>query len=193
MNKFEHLKNQISQCRICEDSLEFGVNPIVQIHPKAKILIAGQAPGKKVHESSIPFNDASGDKLRDWLGVNKQQFYNPELFAILPMGFCYPGKGKSGDLPPRKECAEHWRIATLQQLTNIKLTLLIGQYAIKWHLGDGAKKNLTETVKNWQHYSGNQVPLPHPSPRNFIWFKNNPWFEQELVPYLKTQVRKLSG
>lgn len=191
MIDFQQLKTNISKCQLCCSELEFGVNPVVQINPQAQILIAGQAPGRKVHESGIPFNDASGDKLRSWMGINQATFYDPTKIAILPMGFCYPGKGPSGDLPPRKECAKEWRQVVLNQLPNIKLSLLIGQYAIKWHLQEKALSNLTKTVQNWQQYSSNQIPLPHPSPRNFIWFKNNPWFDRDLLPELKLRVSKL--
>jgi len=193
MENFDQLRERIAQCRLCESSLEQGVNPVLQIDPRAKILIAGQAPGRKVHESGIPFNDASGDRLRRWMGIDKSTFYDPTQIAILPMAFCYPGKGRSGDLPPRKECATTWRNLVLAQLTNIKLTLLIGQYAIKWHLPETMRNNLTETVKHWQEYPSNLVPLPHPSPRNIAWFQKNPWFEQHLIPELALRVREITG
>jgi len=185
---FVELQSNIASCRICESFLAHGVNPVVQIDPSAKILIAGQAPGRVVHETGIPFNDASGNRLRDWMGIDKSIFYDPTKIAILPMGFCFPGTGKSGDLPPRKECAEKWRETVLQHLTNIKLTLLIGQYAMKWHLGKRMRPTLTETVRNWQDYPNSIIPLPHPSPRNYGWFKKNPWFEQEVLPMLKTNI-----
>lgn len=165
----------------------------------ARILIVGQAPGAKVHASGIPFDDPSGDRLRDWMGVNKALFYNPQQVAILPMGFCYPGRGKSGDLPPLKICAKTWRQSLLGSLTNIQLILVIGQYAQAWHLGRNGtpemKKTLTETVKNWRDYyqaSEQQLlPLPHPSPRNNIWLKKNPWFEADVLPTLKQRVASL--
>ena len=188
MNRFDQLKSEIKQCRLCETELEAGANPVVQLHPEARILIAGQAPGKKAHLSSVPFDDASGERLRHWMGIDKDLFYNESKIAILPMGFCYPGKGKSGDLPPRKECTLQWRVRVLDTLPDIRLTLLIGQYAMKWHLGTSMEKNLTETVRAWRQYSDTILPLPHPSPRNFSWFKNNPWFEQELLPTLRKRV-----
>lgn len=141
---------------------------MLQISPSAKILIAGQAPGRKVHESGIPFDDASGDRLREWMGVSKEDFYNPEKIAILPMSFCYPGTGKSGDLAPRKECEPAWRQKLLDQLSALKMTLLVGQYAQNFHLGK-SKETLTQRVKAWQSYWPQNIPLPHPSPRNNIW------------------------
>ena len=177
-------------CTICTD-LPFGPRPVFQISPTAKILIAAQAPGVRVHESGRPFTDPSGDRLRDWMGIGNEIFYDSAKIAIVPMGFCYPGTGKSGDLPPRKECAPAWRADLLATAPDIKLTLVIGQYAHKWHLGKTQKKNLTETVKHWRGYiDKNIIPLPHPSPRNNIWLKKNPWFEKELIPILKDQVKK---
>ena len=188
---FMTLKNNVLNCTLCEKDLALGVNPVVQIHPEAKILIAGQAPGRKVHETNIPFNDASGNRLRDWMGIDKSIFYDEKKIAILPMGFCFPGTGKSGDLPPRKECAIKWRNDVLEHLKNIELTLLIGQYAIHWHLGKDRKKTLTETVKNGECYSNGIVPLPHPSPRNQGWMKNNPWFSENVLPRLKDKINEL--
>ena len=185
---FNVLKNEIKSCTICEAYLPHGVNPVLQINPKAKILIAGQAPGRKVHESNIPFNDASGSRLRDWMGVDKEVFYDPEMIAIVPMGFCFPGTGKSGDLPPRVECAKKWRARLLEQLPNIELTILIGMYAMKWHLKKEMAATLTETVRNWKQYTNDIFPLPHPSPRNFGWFKKNPWFEEEILPNFRDKI-----
>ena len=182
--EFSLLIESVRQCRICEKSLPLGPRPVLQVHPRAKILIAGQAPGRRVHESGIPFDDPSGDRLRDWLGVTREQFYDETKIAILPMGFCYPGTGKSGDLPPRPECAEAWRNRLLQSLPRITLTLVIGQYAQRWHL-PRMHRNLTETVRAWQDYGPNIIPLPHPSPRNNIWLKKNPWFSESLLPSLK--------
>ena len=187
---FSRLIDEVRGCRLCEAELTHGPRPVFQIHPDARILIAGQAPGIKVHESGIPFNDASGDRLREWMGIDKDIFYDNEKIAILPMGFCYPGKGKSGDLPPLPRCAETWRQTLLDTLGNLQLTLLIGQYAQNWHLKEHRKKTLTETVKNWQEYGKSQIPLPHPSPRNNIWLKKNPWFERELLPELKQAVQQ---
>ncbi|MFT7686626.1 MAG: uracil-DNA glycosylase [Candidatus Azotimanducaceae bacterium] len=190
---FTQLHDEILACKICEPHLEAGVNPVVQINPNAKILIAGQAPGRRVHETNIPFNDPSGDRLRDWMGMDKTDFYNSESVAILPMGFCFPGSSKSGDLPPRKECAAQWRQTVLDQLPNIRLTILIGNYAMKWHLGGAMGKNLTETVQNWRRYPEGVFPLPHPSPRNFGWFKKNPWFDEEVLPELRDRIASING
>jgi uracil-DNA glycosylase len=160
----------------------------LQWHPAARILIAGQAPGKKAHDAGVPFADASGERLRGWLGLTAEQFYNPKLVAILPMGFCFPGTGNSGDLPPRPECAPAWRRALLQPLKNLQLMIVIGQYAQAWHLPSN-KASLTETVAAWQHYWPDIIPLPHPSPRNNIWLKRNPWFAQQLLPELQARVK----
>ena len=179
----------VSACRVCEQHLPLGPRPVIQFDPHAKILIAGQAPGKRVHESGVPFDDPSGDRLRDWLGVSRDTFYDATKIAILPMGFCYPGTGKSGDLPPRKECAPTWRRQLLSALEQLKLTLVIGQYAQKWHLPE-TRKNLTETVHAWREFGPDIMPLPHPSPRNNIWMKKNPWFEDTLLPELRAGVRR---
>ena len=187
--EFSQLLESVRECRLCEKSLPLGPRPVLQIDPRARILIAGQAPGRRVHESGIPFDDASGDRLRDWLGVSSEVFYDPTRFAILPMGFCFPGTGKSGDLPPRPECAEAWRQTLLDSLEQLKLTLLIGQYAQRWHLSN-TKKNLTETVRAWQDYGPGIIPLPHPSPRNNIWLKKNPWFAESLLPALKIRTQE---
>lgn len=189
-NEFDQLLTDVSACTLCEKQLINGVRPVLQVNPKAKILIAGQAPGSKVHKTGIPFDDPSGDRLREWMGVTKEQFYNPELIGILPMGFCYPGKGKSGDLPPIPLCAETWRKPLLEAMSNIQLTLVIGQYAQVWHL-DKTEKNLTETVKAWHSYGEHIIPLPHPSPRNNIWLKNNDWFEKDVLIHLKSRVSKI--
>jgi len=181
------LKDQVKHCTLCAEHLPLGPRPVIQMEASSRILIAGQAPGKKVHETGIPFNDASGDRLRDWLGVTSETFYDAKQFAILPMGFCYPGTGKSGDLPPRPECADKWRSTLLASLKNIQLTLVIGQYAMAYHLPNEGK-NLTQTVQNWQQYWPNTIPMPHPSPRNNIWLKRNPWFEETVLPKLKTRV-----
>jgi uracil-DNA glycosylase len=191
-SNLKNLLNEIRDCRLCEEHLPLGPRPVVQADRKARILIVGQAPGRKVHETGIPFNDPSGDRLRDWMGIDKAVFYDATQIALLPMGFCYPGTGKSGDLPPRPECAEAWREKLLQNLPNIQLTLVIGQYAHKYHLAERQSKTLTETVKAWREFSGEGVlPLPHPSPRNNIWLKKNEWFEKDVLPALKDKVRKL--
>lgn len=182
------LLTEIRQCTACEPHLSHGANPVIQAHPNARLLIIGQAPGVKVHESSIPWNDASGERLREWLGIGSDTFYDEQKVAIVPMGFCYPGKGKSGDLPPRKECAELWHKKVLRSLPNIQMTLLIGQYAQNYYLKERATKTLTETVKNWQVWAPEFLPLPHPSPRNNIWLKKNPWFESEVIPYIRKHI-----
>ncbi|EHI9301703.1 uracil-DNA glycosylase family protein [Vibrio vulnificus] len=185
----EPLLTQIRACQVCASALPLGANPVVQAHSEAKILIIGQAPGTKVHHTSIPWNDASGNRLRAWLDIEKQTFYNPKQIAIMPMGFCYPGRGQSGDLPPRKECAPLWHEALLKHLPNIELTLLIGQYAQNRYLSN-KPKTLTETVQNWQAWLPDYLPLPHPSPRNTLWLRKNPWFEEQAVPYLRQQVHQ---
>ncbi|EHZ2847493.1 uracil-DNA glycosylase family protein [Vibrio vulnificus] len=185
----EPLLTQIRACQVCASALPLGANPVVQAHSEAKILIIGQAPGTKVHHTSIPWNDASGNRLREWLDIEKQTFYNPKQIAIMPMGFCYPGQGQSGDLPPRKECAPLWHEALLKHLPNIELTLLIGQYAQNRYLSN-KPKTLTETVQNWQAWLPDYLPLPHPSPRNTLWLRKNPWFEEQTVPYLRQQVHQ---
>ena len=187
MTKLTSLIEDVRTCTLCAPHLAHGVRPVVQIDAEAKILIAGQAPGRKVHQSGIPFDDASGDRLRQWMGVSKDTFYNAKKIAILPMGFCYPGKGKSGDLPPRAECAKVWRAQLLAHLPQLQLTLVIGQYAQSYHL-ETNKRSLTDTVKSWQHYWPNVVPLPHPSPRNNGWLKNNPWFEADILPNLQKRI-----
>lgn len=184
------LIDDVGACSLCEAHLPLGPRPIFQIHPDAKILIAGQAPGKKVHETGIPFDDPSGKRLREWLGLTKDEFYDPKKVAILPMGFCYPGTGKTGDLPPRPECAPEWRKQLLALLDQLQLTIVLGSYAQKYHFGSDSS-SVTELVKSWRQYWTQKVPLPHPSPRNNIWLKNNPWFEQELVPVLKQRVSEL--
>lgn len=168
-----------------------GANPVLRAHPKARILVVGQAPGIRVHQTGIPWNDPSGNRLRDWLGVNRETFYNEQLFAIIPMGFCYPGSGERGDLPPRPECAPLWHAKLLEHLPYLELTLLIGNYAQKYYLKGKTKSNLTETVKGWKHYGPGIFPLPHPSPRNNIWLKKNPWFEKHLVRDLRKRIEEI--
>ncbi len=188
---FNEMIKEVRACTLCTSHLPFPPKPIIQLHPNAKILIAGQAPGKKVADTGIPFNDPSGKRLREWMGVESAVFYNAEQVALLPMGFCFPGTGKSGDLPPRPECANQWRKLLLAQLENIQLTLLIGQYAQNWHLQNRKKANLTDTVKNWQDYWPKILPLPHPSPRNNHWLKQNPWFEADVIPSLQNRIAKI--
>ena len=185
------LIKQVRECSLCATHLPFKPKPVFQIGTKAKILIAGQAPGSKVQATGIPFDDPSGQRLREWMGVDAEIFYDPEKIAILPMGFCYPGKGKSGDLPPRPECAKEWRNQLLELMPDIQLTLAIGQYAQQWHLRENKKSNLTKTVTAWQEYWPDILPLPHPSPRNNIWLKKNPWFQSDILPVLKHKIEKI--
>ena len=187
MATFESLLNDVRACTLCSENLPLGPRPVFQLHPDARILVAGQAPGRKVHESGMPFTDASGDRLREWMGVSREVFYDPNQIAILPMGFCYPGTGKSGNLPPRPECAPAWRGQLLAHLSKIEVTLVIGQYAHAYHL-NAKKSSLTETVRAWQDFAPKIFPLPHPSPRNNIWLKRNPWFEQDLIPILRQRI-----
>ena len=185
------LTKQIKACNVCKAYLPLGPRPVIQVGTSAKILIVGQAPGSKVHETGIPFNDPSGDRLRLWMGIDKENFYDENKVAIVPMGFCFPGTGKSGDLPPRPECADTWRVKLLELLPNIALIVVVGQYAQSWHLGAANKENLTETVRAWQEYWPMAIPLPHPSPRNNIWLKKNAWFEAQILPSLQKRVKVL--
>jgi len=185
------LVSEVRACRLCEAHLPLGPRPVLQVQSGARILIAGQAPGSKVHQSGVPFDDASGDRLRDWMGIDKAMFYDAACVAILPMGFCYPGTGNSGDLPPRPECAPAWRAKLLARMPSIELTLVIGQYAQAWHLKDSCKPSLTETVMAWRDHWPTILPLPHPSPRNNIWLKRNGWFEGEVVPAVKKRVQEV--
>lgn len=186
---FTGLLEQVRSCRLCEPALPEGARPVFQLHPKAKIVIVGQAPGRRVHQSGIPFDDVSGDRLRDWMGIDKTTFYNPEQIAILPMGLCYPGTGKQGDLPPRPECAPAWHSQLLEQLVDPQLMLVIGHYAHHYHLDK--QETVTELVQAWQDVWPEKLPLPHPSPRNNIWLKKNTWFEQDVIPALQHRVNSL--
>lgn len=188
MAKIKTLELKIKSCSICKDILN--PNPILKISPNAKILIAGQAPGKKVDESGVLFNDASGDRLRDWLGVTKEQFYDENNFAILPMAFCYPGQAKSGDKPPPKICANTWRKALLEQMKNIELTIIIGKYALDYHLNK-PKQNLTQLVKEYELFLPSKIILPHPSPRNNIWLSKNNWFEEDVKPKVQKRISEI--
>lgn len=191
MIKMDNLLKQIRSCQECINHLPYEPRPIMNASTSSKIVIVGQAPGRKVHDSGIPWNDKSGEQLRNWMNVTSKEFYNPELFAIIPMGFCYPGKGKSGDMPPRPECAPLWHQKIFSQMNEIKLILLIGQYSLKYYLGSSKKRNLTETVKNYKTYLPKFFPLPHPSPRNRYWLSKNPWFEKELLPEFKLLISKI--
>lgn len=186
-----HLLAEIRACTVCARDLPCGARPILAASKTARILIIGQAPGRRVHESGIAWQDPSGDRLREWMGLSEQDFYDESQVALVPMGFCYPGTGKNGDLPPRKECAELWHDQLIAQLEQVQLTLLIGQYAQRHVLNDQAQANLTATVKHWETYGPNRMPLPHPSPRNNRWIKQNPWFAAKVLPYLKQRVGRL--
>ena len=190
MPSLSNLLSQIVTCQICSEHLPLGPRPVLQIDPQALILIAGQAPGKRVHESGVPFDDPSGNRLRDWMGVTRETFYNSKKIAILPMGFCYPGTGKSGDLPPRPECEPAWREQLLEHLGELRMTLVLGKYAQDYHL-DSSKTTLTDRVKAWRDTWPKVTPLPHPSPRNNRWLKQNPWFEAELIPVLQQEVSEI--
>jgi uracil-DNA glycosylase len=182
------LVTDIRACRICADILE--PNPVVRVSHTARLLIVGQAPGMRVHKTGLPFNDASGDRLRDWMGLDRETFYDTKRIAIAGMAFCFPGYDAAGaDKPPPRICAQHWRARLMQALTPMKLTLLVGSYAQAWHLGESAKSTMTETVRAWRAYAPRHIPLPHPSWRNNGWLKKNPWFDAELVPYLRKRVR----
>ena len=183
---------EIRNCVICAPYLKDGVNPVFSIDPRSKIAIIGQAPGSIVHRTGIPWDDKSGERLRDWLGVSTDDFYDEKQFALIPMGFCYPGKGISGDLPPRPECAPKWHDQIFKELKEVKLTLLIGSYSQHYYLGPQVKKTLTDTVRNYKQYLPKYLPLPHPSPRNNIWLKKNPWFNSEVIPQLQEIAKKLS-
>lgn len=185
------LLEDIRACTVCAAHLPLGPRPVLQVDSRARILIAGQAPGSKVHASGIPFADPSGDRLRSWLGIDASVFYDAKRVAILPMGFCYPGTGSAGDLPPRPECATTWRTEVLAVLRHIQLTLVIGDYAQDWHLGGRRKRTVTETVRCWRDYWPSALPLPHPSPRNNLWLKRNPWFETDVLPRLRERVSEL--
>jgi len=189
VHPFHALVHDIRACTLCSAHLPLGPRPIIQVSRLAKVLIAGQAPGARVHETGIPFDDASGSRLRDWMGIEKNVFYDESKIALVPMGFCFPGTGKSGDLPPRPECARTWRKKLLDELSQISLTLVIGQYAQSWHLGQSPRQRLTDTVKAWNELVPGVIPLPHPSPRNNMWLKKNPWFEQDVLPKLKAAVK----
>ncbi len=191
----------IGACRICLDAprgaaLPHAPRPVLQVSAQARLLVAGQAPGVRVHASGRPFTDPSGERLRAWMGIGPETFYDARRVAIAPMGFCFPGQdGRGADLPPRRECAAHWRGALMAALPNIELVLAIGQYAQAWHLGKLRKKTLTETVRNWRAYGDlapRVIPLPHPSWRNNAWLKRNPWFETELLPVVRSEVARLT-
>ncbi|BEP65629.1 MULTISPECIES: uracil-DNA glycosylase family protein [unclassified Variovorax] len=181
---------EIRACRACEAHLPLGPRPIVQASASARLLIVGQAPSLTVHQTGVPWNDKSGDQLRRWLGIDRELFYDATRIAIVPMGYCYPGRGTSGDLPPRKECAPLWHDRLLAQMPHVALTLLIGQYAQRHLLGKTARGGVTETVEAFVDYAPRFVPLPHPSPRNTAWFQHHPWFERDVLPVLRERVQQ---
>lgn len=187
---FEDLAAEIRSCRLCEEVLPLGPRPVFQASPEARILIVGQAPGIRVHQSGKPFDDPSGDRLRNWLGISREKFYDSSLLAIIPMGFCYPGTGSSGDLPPRLECAKAWRTKLLAHLPRIELTVLLGTYALQYHLGEKVK-TVTSVVKRWEEFWPGKLPMPHPSPRNNRWLKQNAWFEAEVIPVLQEKTQEI--
>lgn len=194
MTELDLLLREVRACRLCEEHLPMGPKPVLRASATARLLIVGQAPGTLVHASGIPWNDASGMRLRGWLGVDRDTFYDEGKIAIVPMGFCYPGRGNSGDLPPRPECSKTWHHRLLPLMPDVKLVLAIGQYAQVYFLGETRKKSLTDTVQAWHEYTPRVFPLPHPSPRNVAWFKHNPWFDAEVLPALREQVSAvLSG
>lgn len=187
---FARLLREVRACDICAAYLPLGPRPVLQLDPRARILVASQAPGSKAHVLGVPFADASGDRLREWMGLTKAQFYDPAMLAIVPMGLCYPGTGAAGDLPPRPECARHWRKDLMAALPALQLTLVIGSYAQAWHL-PGTARSVTERVAAWRDAWPRVLPLPHPSGRNNLWLQRNPWFAQELLPALRAQVAVL--
>lgn len=188
-NDLIQVVNEVSQCQVCSEHLD--PNPVIRVSASANVLIIGQAPGLAVHKTGIPWNDPSGNRLRQWFGIDKDTFYDTQKIAVMPMGFCYPGKGKSGDLPPRKECYEQWHSRLLQGMPNIETTILIGKYAQDAYLPN-KQKTLTDNVKAWRSYAPTYIPLVHPSPRNTYWIQKNPWFEEEVVPYLQEYFSTLS-
>ena len=185
------LLREIRSCNICAEHLPLGPNPVIRVNKKSKIAVIGQAPGTKVHTSGIPWDDPSGKQLREWMGVTDDDFYNEDNFAIIPIGFCYPGKGASGDLPPRKECAPLWHERIWEQTDHIGLILLIGQYAQRYYLKDQFKGNLTENVESFDQFLPKYFPLPHPSPRNRFWLAKNPWFEKQAIPVLRQLIKSI--
>ncbi len=185
----QRLRREIAGCTLCAQHLPLGPRPVVQFSPRSRILIIGQAPGTKVHESGIGWDDDSGDRLRDWLGIGKNIFYDPEIVAQMPMGFCYPGKASGGDKPPRRECAPQWHDRVLDLLPEDRLTLLVGGYAQARYLPQARKLSMTERVRHFAEYAP-FFPLPHPAWRVRIWMKQHPWFETEVLPVLRREVAR---
>jgi uracil-DNA glycosylase len=189
-SSLDTLLREVRACRLCEAELPLGPNPVLRASSSARLLIIGQAPGTRVHATGIPWNDPSGDRLRGWMQIDRECFYDEQAIAIVPMGFCYPGKGKSGDLAPRPECATHWHEKLLAGMPAIELVLLVGKYAQNHYLGSH-RQSLAETVRHWADYAPLFFPLPHPSPRNLRWFRDHPWFEQEVLPALRTRLASI--
>lgn len=186
------LLSQIRKCRICADLMPHPPRPVIRASASARLCVAGQAPGNRVQASGIPFDDPSGDRLRDWMGIGPEEFYDENRLALIPMGFCFPGHdAKGGDLPPLKQCAAHWREQLMDALPQIEMFILVGSYAQAWHLGKSRKKTLTETVRNFEEYLPQFLTIPHPSWRNTVWLKKNPWFETDVLPVLRKAVKKL--
>ncbi len=193
-DRVQRLLTDVRACRICAAQLPLGPRPVVQASASSRLLIVGQAPGRKVHESGIPFDDVSGQRLREWLGLDKATFHDALQVAIVPMGFCFPGSGRSGDLPPRPECAPAWHPRLLPLLKQVRLTLLVGKYAQTGMLDLPRGALLTDTVQAWRdHLSRGRLPLPHPSPRNQLWLARNPWFAEELLPVLRERIALTLG
>ena len=192
MNSLEQLLQEVRACRACAAQLPYAPRPVLRAAAGARLLIVGQAPGTRVHRTGIPWNDPSGDRLRDWLQFDRALFYNSARIAIIPMGFCYPGKGASGDLPPRPECAPLWHSRLLDELPDLQLKLLVGKYAQDYYLGT-RRQSLADTVRQFRQYLPEFFPLPHPSPRNIRWFRNHPWFQSEVLPALQARVSAIIG
>lgn len=188
LSELDSISRQIRECRICEDHLPLSPKPVFRVSSTAKLLIVGQAPSAMVQSSGELWSDATGMRLRHWLGVDKNKFSQQADIATVPMGFCYPGRGSSGELPPRPECAQTWHPQLFPLLTDVKLIILVGHYAHAYFLGEQRKKSLTETVQSYEDYAPRYFPIPHPNPSNTIWFSQNPWFEKEVVPELKKRV-----
>lgn len=195
----QHLTARIARCQICAERFKatataHSPRPVVYASTTARLMIAGQAPGLRVHESGVPFDDASGDRLREWMGIERDLFYDQSRIAIAPMAFCFPGYDARGsDLPPPPVCAKTWRIKLMEAMPQIETVLLVGQYAQKWHLGRAAHPRLTETVREWRQFTPYYLPMPHPSWRNIAWLRRNPWFEEEVLPWLRERVLALTG
>ena len=187
--ELEKLLAEVAACTVCAPHLPLGPRPVLQVGASARLLIAGQAPGRMVHQHGIPFDDRAGDVLRAWLGIDPLTFYDPERVAILPLGLCYPGRGRGGDLPPRPECAPLWQARLRAQMPALRLTVLLGRHAQRHHLGTSRKPSLTETVRAFRDYLPRHFPLPHPSPRNRPWFQRHPWFGQHVLPALRAEIR----